>query len=58
MVGHASSPTCVVYVYVTMTRSNVKVKVTALLNFEKFPKTALSLCLPCLRLEACDCDCR
>jgi len=33
MVGYAGSPTYTVYVDVTLTRSNVKVKVTGLLNF-------------------------
>ena len=50
MVGHASSPTRIVYVDVTLTRSKVNVKVTDLLKFIK------SLRGP--RLQACDCDCR
>jgi len=33
MVGHAGSPTDIVYVDVTLTQSKVKVKVTDLLKF-------------------------
>jgi len=39
-VGRAGSPTCIVYVDVTLTQSKVKVKVTELLNFRQLPKTA------------------
>ena len=35
VVGHAGSPTCTVYVDLTLIRSKVKVKVTGLLNFRK-----------------------
>jgi len=35
MVGHAGSPTRIVYVDVTSTRSSVKVKATDLLKFRK-----------------------
>jgi len=35
MVGHAGSPTSIVHVDVTFTRSKVKVNVTGLLNFQK-----------------------
>jgi len=39
MVGHAVSPTRTVYVDVTLTRS--KVKVTGLLNFRQFAKPCM-----------------
>jgi len=42
MVGLAGSPTCTVYVDVTLTRSKVKVKVMDHLNFRQLPMTALS----------------
>ena len=35
MVGHAASPTCIVHVDMTLTRSKIKVKVTGLLKFRK-----------------------
>ena len=38
MFGHTGSPTCTVYVGMTLTRSKVKGKVTGLLNFRKLPK--------------------
>ena len=40
-VGPAGSPTCTVYVDVTLTRSKVKVKVTGLLNFRQLPKPCM-----------------
>jgi len=40
MVGHAGSPTRIVYDGVTLTRSKVKVKVTEHLNFRQLPITA------------------
>ena len=40
VVGQASSPTCTVYVGVTLIRSKVKVKVTDHLNFRQLPITA------------------
>ena len=48
--GMYRCPTRVVYVDVTLTRSNVKVKVTDLLKFRKSPRWP--------RLQPCDCDCR
>ena len=36
-IGYAGSPTCAVYVNVTLTRSKVKVKVTDHLNFRQLP---------------------
>jgi len=50
MVGHAGSPTHVLYVDVTLTRSRVKVKVTDLPKFRKSPHRP--------RLQPCDCDYR
>ena len=41
MVGPAGSPTCTVYVDVTLTRSKVKVKVTGLLNFRQLAKPCM-----------------
>jgi len=43
MFGRAGSPTrkLILYADVTLTRSNVKIKATGLLNFRKFPKIAL-----------------
>jgi len=38
VVGHAASPTCNVYVDVTVTPSKVKVKVTEYLNFRQLSK--------------------
>jgi len=35
MVGHAASPTCIVHVDMTLTRSKIKVKVTGLRKFRK-----------------------
>jgi len=49
MAGRAGSTKRIVYVDVTLTSSNVKVKVTDLLKFRKSPRWP--------RLEACDCDC-
>ena len=40
MVGHAASPTCTVYVDLTVTPSKVKVKVTDHLQFRQLPITA------------------
>ena len=41
MAGHAGSPTCTVYVDVTLTRSKVKVMVTGLLNFRQLAKPCI-----------------
>ena len=41
MVGYADSPTCTVYVDVTLTRSKVNVKVTGLLNFRQLAKQCM-----------------
>ena len=37
MVGHAGSPTRIVHIAMTLTRSKVKVKVMGLLKFRKLP---------------------
>jgi len=39
MIGHADSPTCSVYIDMTLTRSKVKVKVIEHLNFRLLPIT-------------------
>ena len=41
MVGYAGSPTYTAYVDMTLTRSNVKVKVTGLLNFRQLAKPCM-----------------
>jgi len=41
MVGHAGSTTGIVHADMTLTRSKVKVKVTALLNFRKLAKPCM-----------------
>ena len=41
MFGHTGSPTCTVYVGMTLTRSKVKVKVTGLLNFRKLAEPCM-----------------
>jgi len=41
VVGPAGSPTCTVYVDVTLTRSKVKVKVTGLLNVRQLAKPCM-----------------
>jgi len=41
VVGPTGSPACTVYVDVTLTRSNVKVKVTGLLNVRQLPKPCM-----------------
>jgi len=41
MVGQAGSPTRIVYVDMTLTRFNVKVKVTGLLNFRQLVKPCM-----------------
>ena len=41
VVGAAGSPTCTVYVDVTLTRSKVKVKVKWLLNFRQLAKPCM-----------------
>jgi len=41
MVGHAGSPTGIVYVDMTFTRSKVKIKITGLLNFRKLAKPCM-----------------
>jgi len=51
MFGHAGSPTGIVHADMTLTRSNVKVKVTELLNFRKLAKpcmlAAMTVSPPC-----------
>ena len=49
MAGHAGSPTRIVYVDVTLTRSNVKLKV----KFKVTDLVKLQKSLHWLRLEAC-----
>jgi len=41
VVGHAASPTCTVYVDVTVTPSKVEVKVTEHLNFRQLSKPCM-----------------
>ena len=41
MVGYAGSPTCTVYVGVTLTPSKVKVKLSGLLNFRQLAKPCM-----------------
>jgi len=41
VVGPAGSPTCTVFVDVTLTRSKVEVKVTGLLNFRQLAKPCM-----------------
>jgi len=41
MVGYAGSPTRIVYVGVTLTRSKVNVNVTGLLNFRQLAKLCM-----------------
>ena len=45
MVGRAGSPTPILHVNVTLTRSKVKVKVTGLLEVPKIAENCTFLCL-------------